>query len=265
MPTGNLAAVILDFIDINSVKGQNYAGEEVLWMRGTKQDFAAYVLDHVQKSFYERFYYPLGLTEQNIEFIARQLNCGLTRDKLADIAASHMRKDVYDIYNYGMDAYGNMYTLYKRYGKDSPTYQEKKNTLGEIWVRLKDHPIAFPLVLPVHWQDHAAIDMDSANQQLKDISKAGLDRWCYDFNFSDNKRLVCFSTVNMSGNVPEYFAGKFKYSQQAIALVTQKDNTDLGRPVLKISNPDDVPDDIVTQPHLKQLEEPQEGKDTWAY
>lgn len=163
MPNGNLATVILGFIERNSAKGHNYAGEEVMWMRSTKQDFAKYVLDNVEKSFYERFYYPLGLSKQNIEFIRKQLSCKETREMLADIGASHIRKEVYDIYNYGMDAYSNMYTLYKRYSSDKPTYWEKKNTLGQVWIRLCNHPLSFPLVLPENAADYAAIDIASAN------------------------------------------------------------------------------------------------------
>jgi hypothetical protein len=59
---------------------------------------------------------------------------------------------VYDIYKYGVDIYGNTYTLYKRYTKDDNrfyseneiTYKIKKNTTGKLWVRKFARPFAFP-------------------------------------------------------------------------------------------------------------------------
>lgn len=45
-----------------------------------------------------------------------------------------------EIYRYGKDIYGNSYMLYKDEGK-----RKDKDALGEMWVRLKNHPIAFPL------------------------------------------------------------------------------------------------------------------------
>ena len=65
MPDGNLRQVIKDFIAQNSVPGYNYEGQAVMWMTSTKDEFAKYVADNVDKSFYERFYYPLGLTKDN--------------------------------------------------------------------------------------------------------------------------------------------------------------------------------------------------------
>ena len=55
------------------------------------------------------------------------------------------RQDIIDvankaIYKYAKDFYGNIYILYK--DEDN---RNNRNSLGNIWVRLKDHPIAFPL------------------------------------------------------------------------------------------------------------------------
>lgn len=44
------------------------------------------------------------------------------------------------IYKYFKDANGNIYILYK-----SSEERNKRNALGDVWVRLKNHPIAFPL------------------------------------------------------------------------------------------------------------------------
>ena len=63
--------------------------------------------------------------------------------------------NVYEIFKYELDEYGNMYILYKNYnaGKswdDSTdvstlTYADKLNAPGSLWVRLADSPIAFPV------------------------------------------------------------------------------------------------------------------------
>lgn len=57
---------------------------------------------------------------------------------------------MHDIYKYGLDLNGNSYILYKKYDysqveelKDL-SFSHKRNTLGEMWIRLAGHPIAFP-------------------------------------------------------------------------------------------------------------------------
>ena len=47
--------------------------------------------------------------------------------------------------------YGNAIILLKDYSKiweqnggNPPTFNQKKNTPGELWMRIKNHPIAFP-------------------------------------------------------------------------------------------------------------------------
>ena len=60
---------------------------------------------------------------------------------------------VFDIYKYGIDSYGNMYCLYKQYDSDivrdmavrgGLSYKYKQSTPGSLWIRLKNHPLAFP-------------------------------------------------------------------------------------------------------------------------
>lgn len=67
---------------------------------------------------------------------------------ISSIAISKPIDENYDdIFKYQIDSYGNMYILYKRYDYSSgePSYNEKLNTPGHLWVRLCDSPIAFPL------------------------------------------------------------------------------------------------------------------------
>jgi len=45
-----------------------------------------------------------------------------------------------EIYRYGKDKFGNIYILYKDEGE-----RKNRDALGTMWIRLKGHPIAFPL------------------------------------------------------------------------------------------------------------------------
>ena len=45
-----------------------------------------------------------------------------------------------EIYRYGKDKFGNIYILYKDEGE-----RRNRDALGTMWIRLKGHPIAFPL------------------------------------------------------------------------------------------------------------------------
>ena len=65
--------------------------------------------------------------------------------KIQDIAKLHLKQDIYDIYKYYVDSYGNMYILYKVYGTDDLTEQQKLAANGELWIRLADSPLAFPM------------------------------------------------------------------------------------------------------------------------
>jgi len=67
-----------------------------------------------------------------------------------DRTSNDLGNKFYDIYKYGLDIQGNSYILLKSYdysklfSRDKLTYKQKKNTLGELWIRLANHPIAFP-------------------------------------------------------------------------------------------------------------------------
>ena len=96
--------------------------------------------------FYNRFYSHLNLSYNERKRISDQLN--EYYDLIEDIVSSKTEeKDVWDIFKYGRDTYDNHYILYKKY--DIPygteiTIKDKKDTTGELWIRLNNHPIAFP-------------------------------------------------------------------------------------------------------------------------
>ncbi len=111
-------------------------------------------------SYYDRYYKHLSMTDD-------ELNATVNRlieytSYILDIVEEKVESTyIFDIYKYATDKYGNAYGLYKQYtnrtfrlsiesGKKDiitnwpQSYSEKENTLGQLWIRLKDHPIAFP-------------------------------------------------------------------------------------------------------------------------
>jgi len=95
--------------------------------------------------FYRNYYEHLNLSKKEMSHICEQLSA--YRDDIVEKASSKLyKRDVWDIYKYGRDAYDNMYILYKKYNKDNEEFKVKRNTRGELWIRLKDHPIAFPAI-----------------------------------------------------------------------------------------------------------------------
>lgn len=64
----------------------------------------------------------------------------------------------YRIYKYGKDAYGNAYMLYKKLNTD--------NERGQLWIRLKNHPIAFPAFI---------LEQDNSLSNLGQISNTTLN------------------------------------------------------------------------------------------
>lgn len=78
---------------------------------------------------------------------------------------------MFDIYDYALDSQNNIYILYKNYGNAHPSYKQKKNALGQVWVRLENHPIAFPLVSEA--KEHQRLSQikfnDETNKYLHEI------------------------------------------------------------------------------------------------
>jgi hypothetical protein len=97
-------------------------------------------------TFYSRFYSHLSLPEDQRIRISKQLE-----KYLGDIKEVAGKKDVedgengvYDIWKYGIDIYNNSIILYKKYPREGMTYAEKRDVPGHVWIRLADHPLAFP-------------------------------------------------------------------------------------------------------------------------
>lgn len=144
----NLCSVVHDFVNgiETVVLSDEITGEEKITTTAKKQDFIDYLNDNINKTFYERFYANLELTKDNIDFIVSQLSNKNIRNRIYEITDDQTKANIYDIHDYVLDFQNNVYVLYKNYGNAHPTYKQKLNTPGQVWVRLNNHPIAFPLV-----------------------------------------------------------------------------------------------------------------------
>lgn len=69
------------------------------------------------QTFYEKYYKHLGLPRSQLSYIADQLFEHY--DDISAVAVVSDCSNVYDIYKYGLDSYGNSYLLYKQY-EDTP-------------------------------------------------------------------------------------------------------------------------------------------------
>ena len=101
------------------------------------------------KTYFEKYYYHLRLPDGDYSHIANQLN--VYYDKLSDFNSQKSNlSSLVDIYRYSVDSNGNIYTLCKKYDVSNPSYIYKKNQMGELWMRKKNHPISLPALTPVN-------------------------------------------------------------------------------------------------------------------
>ena len=164
------------------------------------QAFIQIVEDDVPESPYYKLKLPIeqcihiGQQLQKYEGAIREI----AQRQEGNDAQTPCLSNEYDIYKYTEDVYGNSWILFKSYqhiirehqqndtleqrrlnpnwlssiGEDgntiwdyTPTYQEKKNAPGEVWFRLKNHPIAFPAFdMLVEDEDVTAFLSDSENR-----------------------------------------------------------------------------------------------------
>lgn len=189
-----------------------------------------------EDTFYGRFYKQLRLDlpqqYQNRQYIADQLNYYWAHDAAPDVPSiSGITNDAtldqaYDIYKYGIDSHGNMYCLYKKYDWEVTarsvahgglSYRYRQSTPGCLWIRLKNHPLAFPAFSGrypnVYMEDknlrHIAFSnllglhyWDEAKQKDEDLSGTAVytelssskAAFIYDFEFTKARDDVTFVT-----------------------------------------------------------------------
>lgn len=100
--------------------------------------------------FYEDYYRPLGLSRQ--ELVDERERVIAFSSQISDVASDHTEDEVYDMYRYGTDQYGNSYCLFKRYrgeggdlsAGDNVPFGKRRNTPGKLWIRRASFPFAFP-------------------------------------------------------------------------------------------------------------------------
>lgn len=165
--------------------------------------------------------------------------------KIFDITETKRReRDVYDIYRYGMDSFDNMYILYKRYDDENPSYWDKKNTPGQLWIRRKDHPIAFPAILPNELSGLQAIDRSVDMNAYLMLSVQDADKYCFDFEFSQNKEIMAIMARNpsLSGQVFD----RYEYCDVVMSKIDYSfDSVVQKRELLKFTTDGDRFDDII--------------------
>lgn len=112
-------------------------------------------LQNVQDNTPQSYYYHLNFSHNQCQKTYEQLLA--YSSIIRYVATAQETNDLsceFDIYKYVEDCMGNQIFLLKSYkhlyekhadeSGYSPSYHEKRNTLGEIWMRPKNHPLAFP-------------------------------------------------------------------------------------------------------------------------
>lgn len=228
--------------------------------------------------FYTKYYKHLNLVNEELDVLAKRLV-----EYAADITSIADEKqdadEAFDIYKYATDKYGNAYGLYKKYSLshvispylddedtaiDQPiTYAMKENTLGSLWIRLKDSPIAFPAFAG----DNPIFQKKIKNEneevhvswQLKDETLAK-DNMCYfyDMEFDITKQVMflnCWplnyvinSTNDKSGTAISYAAKSIRdntnvlktkeYSMVLICCLKQEQDSQTNERKLYITHDD---------------------------
>lgn len=156
--------------------------------------------------------------------------------------------DVCDIFQYGLDADENAYILYKRYSQPSPTYQEKKNTRGQLWVRKNDHPIAFPAFFAEPGSDetpNVAYRVDPKDPQselLLNSRIAALDPSMpdafYDFRITDGGGGMLLVAVQRGDQSPDAYTDPrgCDSAEAVISRISYEYDDGLKKTVLKLNN-----------------------------
>lgn len=179
--------------------------EEFIW-----QVSAGYVGSESESTYFEKYYSHLGMSERGYGRVAVQLSAyaGLI-DEITETKDS--LSNVYDIFKYGMDRFENLYILYKKYDRPNPTYRERLDTPGQLWIRMNDSPIAFPAFYGSTPNVDVGDDVLNGNIRLlaagKDmVSDPSRMSYVYDFEFDAQRRTLMLA-VNQENNIDDGFQG----------------------------------------------------------
>lgn len=114
------------------------------------------------------WYSHLDLTRSECADIARRLDlfAAISGSFFEDFSSANSKNRRYSITKYGVDAYGNAWTLLRR-SSGSGDYQT-------LWLRLADHPIGFPAFI-ADCSQHTLLDVAPVKMRL-DVSKLSMQR-----------------------------------------------------------------------------------------
>lgn len=195
--------------------------------------------DGIPETFYEKYYTQVDLTTAEARRIGEQLQ--EYKDDIIELTDPKPEADQYDIYKYGIDINKTHYALFKKYdcsgleSLDELTYEAKRNTLGRMWIRLGDHPIAFPAFSgsrPAYYIGSTS-ELAPAIVALAEKKEGGNGvtygdmahtvissindpiEYFYDFELASNKASIAYVIFD-----PRYPAGNAFYRQFKLANVT---------------------------------------------
>lgn len=188
----------------------------------------------VPKTFYERFYRHLGMSQKQSEYVAAQLS--EYKLSIENLVTPRATEEQYDIYRYGLDMNRNSYILFKQYdpmqfnNAGEASYKQKRNTLGEIWIRLADSPIAFPAFAgehPAYYINETEILAtgilnlaklgnciewgDDEKTLVKKIK--GQMKYFYDFEIPQNKTSISYVAFNHKMPLGDAFYAQYDLAQ----------------------------------------------------
>ena len=173
--------------------------------------------------------------------------CQRLQKQLSELSSAikNEAEAVHDIYQYGLDAYGNAYILVKDYGLENIdqlsaiSTQTKKSTPGKLWMKLKNHPLALPAYVlkndSIHTENISQLAVngsigasENARFTYKDIQRGAIEGTdyqtplLYDFSISEDKTTFIAIAAynddksNMSCQLP------------ILAVPSQKSSSELG-------------------------------------
>lgn len=115
---GNLRSVVGEWFGRFDFKDENFNIDSVDY-----RDLVKTIQGELKKGPFERYYSHLGFKETERVKTYNQLV--EYRQDIFDITDRHVKKDVWDIFRYGLDVGKNSYILYKKYDSEDPSFVER--------------------------------------------------------------------------------------------------------------------------------------------
>lgn len=218
-------------------KSKTYSGFDLL---------SVHMIDCVEAGEYDRqenltipqissmwhYYSHLNLTKAERQHIVEQL-IALSADIMEMSDAEYRRKngsnvEPYDVYKYGLDYNENSIILLKRYKDEggnfilnkNATQSVKKNTTGQLWIKMNSHPIGFPAFLNGDNTKYSNVLLDTSKEEadwnrlvFKNVENGATSKFgtktsinnIYDFDLAQNGKFLVFAIENPSPEVTKEY------------------------------------------------------------